>query len=125
MPTAVLSTHTGDITGYTYRDLTSDLPSMAKHWKSLGIEFDGIYSGFLGSIEQVEMVCNFIDEFKKDGCVILVDPAMADSGRMYTTFDDDFAKEMAAKSNVSIVSTTAIFSKKNGPITLPIRFISI
>lgn len=95
MPTAVLSTHTGDITGYTYRDLTSDLPSMAKHWKSLGIEFDGIYSGFLGSIEQVEMVCNFIDEFKKDGCVILVDPAMADSGRMYTTFDDDFAKEMA------------------------------
>ena len=95
MPTAVLSTHTGDITGYTYRDLTSDLPSMAKHWKSLGIEFDGIYSGFLGSTEQVEMVCDFIDEFKKDGCVILVDPAMADSGRMYTTFDEFFAEEMA------------------------------
>lgn len=95
MPTAVLSTHTGDITGYTYRDLTSDLPSMAKHWKSLGIEFDGIYSGFLGSTEQVEMVCDFIDEFKKDGCVILVDPAMADSGRMYTTFDENFAEEMA------------------------------
>ncbi len=95
MPTAVLSTHTGDITGYTYRDLTSDLPSMAKHWKSLGIEFDGIYSGFLGSTEQVEMVCDFIDEFRKDGCVILVDPAMADSGRMYTTFDENFAEEMA------------------------------
>lgn len=95
MPTAVLSTHTGDITGYTYRDLTSDLPSMAKHWKSLGIEFDGIYSGFLGSTEQVEMVCDFIDEFRKDGCVILVDPAMADSGRMYTTFDEYFAEEMA------------------------------
>lgn len=95
MPTAVLSTHTGDITGYTYRDLTSDLPSMAKHWKSLGIEFDGIYSGFLGSTEQVEMVCDFIDEFRKDGCVVLVDPAMADSGRMYTTFDENFAEEMA------------------------------
>lgn len=95
MPTAVLSTHTGDITGYTYRDLTSDLPAMAAHWKSLGIEFDGIYSGFLGSTEQVEMVCDFIDEFWKDGCVILVDPAMADSGRMYTTFDKNFAEEMA------------------------------
>lgn len=95
MPTAVLSTHTGDITGYTYRDLTNDLPAIAAHWQSLGIEFDGIYSGFLGSTEQVEMVCGFIDTFRKDGCVVLVDPAMADGGRMYTTFDDDFAKEMA------------------------------
>ena len=95
MPTAVLSTHTGDIEGYTYRDLTNDPPAIAAHWRSLGIEFDGVYSGFLGSTEQVEMVCDFIDTFRKEGCVILVDPAMADSGRMYTTFDDDFAKEMA------------------------------
>ncbi|MBR2868611.1 MAG: pyridoxamine kinase [Clostridia bacterium] len=95
LPTAVLSTHTGDISGYTYRDLTCDLPSVAKHWKSLGIGFDGIYSGFLGSTEQVEMVCSFIDDFADGNCVILVDPAMADSGRMYTTFDDGFAAEMA------------------------------
>lgn len=95
MPTAVLSTHTGNIEGYTYRDLTCDLPAIAKHWKSLGIGFDGIYSGFLGSTEQVEMVCDFIDEFAGEDCVILVDPAMADSGRMYTTFDDDFVSEMA------------------------------
>lgn len=95
LPTAVLSTHTGDIEGYTYRDLTTDLPAVAAHWKALGIEFDGIYSGFLGSTEQVEMVCDFIDTFGGGDCVILVDPAMADSGRMYTTFDDDFAEEMA------------------------------
>ncbi len=95
LPTAVLSTHTGDISGYTYRDLTGDLPAVAKHWKSLGIEFDGIYSGFLGSTEQVEMVCDFIGEFASSQTVILVDPAMADSGRMYTTFDDGFAEEMA------------------------------
>lgn len=94
MPTAVLSTHTGDISGYSYRDLTDDLPLIAKHWKELGIEFDGIYSGFLGSHEQVEMVCSFIDEFKKDETVILVDPAMADGGRMYTTFSKDFVAEM-------------------------------
>ena len=95
MPTAVLSTHTGNIEGYTYRDLTCDLPAVAKHWKSLGIGFDGIYSGFLGSTEQVEMVCDFIDEFADENCVILVDPAMADSGRMYTTFDSAFVGEMA------------------------------
>ena len=95
LPTAVLSTHTGDIEGYTYRDLTTDLPAVAAHWKALGIEFDGIYSGFLGSTEQVEMVCDFIDTFGGSDCVILVDPAMADSGRMYTTFNDGFAEEMA------------------------------
>lgn len=95
LPTAVLSTHTGDISGYTYRDLTGDLPAVAAHWKALGIGFDGIYSGFLGSTEQVEMVCDFIDCFASDETVILVDPAMADSGRMYTTFEDGFAEEMA------------------------------
>ena len=94
MPTAVLSTHTGNITGYTYRDLTCDLSPMAEHWKSLGITFDGIYSGFLGSIEQVDIVCDFIDTFKTENTVVIVDPAMADGGRMYTTFDEKFAKEM-------------------------------
>ncbi len=94
MPTAVLSTHTGNIEGYTYRDLTSDLMPMAMHWKNLGITFDGIYSGFLGSIEQVDMVCNFIDMFRTNETVVIVDPAMADCGKMYTTFDKKFAKEM-------------------------------
>lgn len=94
MPTAVLSTHTGNITGFTYRDLTEDLEPFANHWKSLGITFDGIYSGFLGSTEQVDMVCLFIDEFKTENTVVIVDPAMADGGKMYTTFDDDFANEM-------------------------------
>ena len=94
MPTAVLSTHTGNIKGYTYRDLTNDLSPIALHWKSLGITFDGIYSGFLGSIEQVDIVCDFIDMFKGENTVVIVDPAMADGGKMYTTFDESFAKEM-------------------------------
>lgn len=94
MPTAVLSTHTGNIKGFTYRDLTDDLIPFAEHWKSLGIKFDGIYSGFLGSTQQVDIVCSFIDEFKTENTVVIVDPAMADGGKMYTTFDDVFAKEM-------------------------------
>lgn len=94
MPTAVLSTHTGNISGFTYRDLTEDLVPFAAHWKSLGVTFDGIYSGFLGSTKQVDIVCRFIDEFKTEKTVVIVDPAMADSGKMYTTFDSDFADEM-------------------------------
>ena len=95
MPTAVLSTHTGNIDGFTYRDLTNDIQPVADHWKSLGITFDGIYSGFLGSTEQVDIVCTFIDDFKSEQTVVIVDPAMADSGRMYTTFDKSFVKEMS------------------------------
>ncbi len=94
MPTAVLSTHTGDITGFTYRDLTDDLVPFAKHWKELGVSFDGIYSGYLGSKRQIDIVCGFIDEFRNKGTVVIVDPAMADGGKMYTNFDLDFAREM-------------------------------
>lgn len=94
MPTAVLSTHTGNINGFTYRDLTDDLVPFAKHWKSLGVSFDGIYSGYLGSVRQVDIVSNFIDEFRGENTVVIVDPAMADGGRMYTNFDEAFAREM-------------------------------
>ncbi len=94
IPTAVLSTHTGNIQGFTYRDLTNDLEPFFNHWKSLGISFDGIYSGFLGSTEQVDIVCRFIDKFKQENTVVIVDPAMADGGEMYKTFDSNFAKEM-------------------------------
>ncbi len=97
MPTAVLSTHTGGFSDFTYRDLTEDMRPIAKHWQSLGIEFDAIYSGFLGSFEQIDIVSDFIDRFKNDSdTVVLVDPAMADNGKMYTVFDMEFAKKMAA-----------------------------
>lgn len=96
MPTAVLSTHTGGFTGYTYRDLTCDLRPIAEHWRELDIKFDSIYSGFLGSFEQIDIVCDFIDTFKcGDDTVVVVDPAMADNGKMYPIFDEAFAARMA------------------------------
>lgn len=96
MPTAVLSTHTGGFTGYTYRDLTEDLRPISAHWKSLDLKFDSIYSGFLGSFEQIDIVCEFIDTFKRgDDTVVVVDPAMADNGKMYAIFDMKFAAKMA------------------------------
>ena len=63
LPTAVLSTHTGGIDGYTYRDLTEDMRPITKHWKSLDIRFDAIYSGFLGSFEQLDIVKEFFHQF--------------------------------------------------------------
>jgi pyridoxine kinase len=96
IPTAVLSTHTGGFEGYTFRDLTADLPAFARHWKSLGLTFDCLYSGFLGSEEQIEIVFEIFKMFKQKDNLVLVDPAMADNGRMYETFPLSFAGKMKA-----------------------------
>lgn len=95
MPTAVLSTHTGGFTGYTWRDLTDDMRPIADHWKSINIGFDAIYSGYLGSFEQIEIVKSIVSDFKTENNFFLCDPAMADHGKMYTLFNIDFAKKMA------------------------------
>lgn len=94
VPTAVLSTHTGGITGYTYRDLTDDIRPFANHWKSLGIKFDAIYSGFLGSYEQLRIISDFFDDFKDGTNLIMVDPVMADNGELYKIFTPEFADGM-------------------------------
>lgn len=95
IPTAVLSTHTGGFTGYTFRDLTEDIPKIAEHWKSLGLGFSGIYTGYLGSKEQISIVSDFFDDFGTADNFIAVDPAMADFGRLYAGFDEDFVSAMA------------------------------
>lgn len=109
IPTAVLSTHTGGITGYTYRDLTDDMPDILNHWKSLGLTFDAIYSGYLGSTSQIDIVENIFDSFKTDKNFILVDPAMADNGKMYALFDRDFAihmKKLCQKADIIVPNMT-------------------
>jgi pyridoxine kinase len=94
IPTAVLSTHTGGFSGYTYRDLTDDILPIARHWQSLGLHFDAIYTGFLGSIEQTEIVAEAIELIRSADTLVIVDPAMADFGRLYSTFPDDFPAAM-------------------------------
>lgn len=93
-PTAVLSTHTGGFTGYTYRDLTADIAPIAAHWKSLDLRFDAIYTGFLGSFEQISIVSDVFDQLRGADSLILVDPAMADNGVLYKIFSPDFPAEM-------------------------------
>lgn len=94
VPTAVLSTHT-QFRGFTFRDLTDDLDPIKEHWKKEGFTFSAIYTGYLGSERQIEIVQDYIHTFRKEGTCVVVDPAMADNGKLYTGFDDHFAMEMA------------------------------
>lgn len=93
LPTAVLSTHTM-FKGFTFRDLTDEIRPISEHWKREGLGFDAIYTGYLGSEEQVALMEEFFDSFGA-GAAVIVDPAMADNGRMYPGFEPAFAKKMA------------------------------
>jgi len=125
VPTAVLSTHTGGLSGFTYRDLTDDMLPICQHWDKLGIGFDAVYSGFLGSFRQVEIVSQFIDTFRREDNLIMVDPVMADNGVLYKTFSQDFPAEMrklCAKADLIVPNMTeaALLLEENyyeGPYT--------
>ena len=95
LPSAVLSTHTGGFTGYTVNDLSGDFPSIKEHWLKEGISFDAIYTGYLGSTQQIEYVSDIFDTLKRKDAKIIVDPAMADNGKLYWGFDDEYVKGMA------------------------------
>ena len=113
IPTAILSTHTGGFTGFTVRDLTDDILPVARHWKSLNLGFDAIYTGYLGSAEQIDIVTELFGMFRTWDNLIYVDPVMADNGVMYPAFDKAFAVGMArmcAKADVVIPNITeAVF----------------
>lgn len=94
IPTAVLSTHTGGFSGYTFRDLTADIPRITAHWKNLNLHFDGIGTGYLGSREQVQIIADFFDTFGGSQTQIIVDPVMGDNGKLYAGFTPDFTVEM-------------------------------
>ncbi len=94
IPTAVLSTHTGGFKDFTFRDLTDDILPIAKHWKAEGIRFDAIYTGYLGSFRQIDLVCEIIEILRDEDTLVVVDPVMADHGKLYTIFPEDFPQGM-------------------------------
>ena len=94
IPTAVLSTHT-QFSGFTFHDLTDEMDPIKDHWKKEGFKFDAIYTGYLGSDRQIQIVSDYFDTFKSEGTVIVMDPAMADNGKLYAGFDEAFSKKMA------------------------------
>lgn len=95
LPTAVLSTHTGGFGSYTFTDLTQDIPKIQNHWQTLDIKFDGIYTGYLGSLQQINLTENFIKSFKNENTLVMIDPVMADFGKLYAGFDSTFPQCMA------------------------------
>ncbi len=94
VPTALLSTHTGGFEGFTKKDLTSEIMPIANHWKSLDLNFDVIYTGYLASVQQVEKVVELVKMFKTENTILIVDPVMADGGKLYSSFDKKFPSEM-------------------------------
>lgn len=94
LPSAVLSTHTAGFSGYTFRDLTEDIPAIENHWIKEGITFDAIYTGYLGSTLQVSYVARIFESAAAAGCVKIVDPAMADNGKLYPGFDGAYVEAM-------------------------------
>ena len=94
MPTAVLSTHTGGLGKCTYRDLTEDMRDYAAHWKSLNLSFDALYTGFLGSAEQIGIVSDIVDDFRTSDTLVMVDPVLADNGKLYATCTPEMAHGM-------------------------------
>ena len=94
LPSAVLSTHTAGFSGYTFRDLTEDMPLINDHWSKENIKFDAIYTGYLGSTKQIDYVKAIMNSALKDGAKTIVDPAMADGGKLYPGFDMEFVEAM-------------------------------
>lgn len=105
LPTAFLSTHTGGFTGFTFLDMTEELPRVAHHWKSLGLKFQAIYSGFLGSERQIGIVADFIQAFRDPGTLVVVDPVMGDDGKAYQTYTPAMCAGMARLAALADVIT--------------------
>ena len=108
LPTALLSTHTA-FESFTFKDLTDEIQPIGDTLKKLNIDFDAIYTGYLGSKRQVKYVEEFIDKFKNEHNFVLVDPAMADNGKLYSGFNQEFAKRMAllcAKADLIVPNLT-------------------
>jgi len=94
LPSAVLSTHTAGFSGYTFRDLTDDMPAIKDHWNKENIRFNAVYTGYLGSTQQIDYVADIFASCGTDDCVKIVDPAMADNGSLYPGFDAAFVEAM-------------------------------
>lgn len=93
IPSAVLSNHTA-FSGFTFHDLTDEIPVIKKEWDRQGIKFEAIYTGYLGNLKQVQYVKRIMAESLTEGALKIVDPAMADGGKLYTGFDMAYANEM-------------------------------
>ena len=117
LPSAVLSTHTAGFKGFTFRDLTEDIEPIRAHWVKEGITFDAVTTGYLGSREQIALVSKILETCRKPGAPAIVDPAMADNGKLYPAFDAAYVaamKTLVAKADIVLpnISEAAFLTDK-------------
>lgn len=93
LPTALLSSHTA-FSDFTFLDLTAQMPSITAQWQQQGITFDAIYTGYLGSVEQIAIVEEIIAQFKKPDTLVFVDPVFGDSGKLYSGLSPEYPQYM-------------------------------
>lgn len=111
LPTAVLSSHT-QYPHFSFLDLTDEMPRIISEWKRLEVEFDAIYTGYLGSPRQIRIVSDFINDFRREDSLVVVDPVLGDNGKLYTNFDEMMVKEMQqliTQANVITPNLTELF----------------
>ena len=108
LPTSLLSAHS-QFEGFTFKDLTDQIGPITRHWKDMGIKFDAIYTGYLGTEEQIDMVKGIIADFRDDDTLVFVDPVMADFGVLYTGFDKAYADknlELCSSADIIVPNVT-------------------
>ncbi len=109
LPSGILSTHTGGFTGFTVLDLTDEMPKIVEHWIKEGIKYDAIYTGYIGDVRQFELIKKSKKEILKDGGLLIVDPAMADHGKLYPALNADIVdgmKTIAAEADIILPNLT-------------------
>ncbi len=117
LPTAILSNHT-QYPSFTFLDLTEEMPKIINAWKKLDISFDAIYTGYLGSSKQIKVVCGFIDDFRKNDALVVVDPVLGDNGRLYSKITQEMVTEMrvlAGRADVLTPNITEVFALLGKP----------
>lgn len=111
LPTAVLSNHT-QYPHFTFLDLTDEMPRIISEWKRLKLQFDAFYTGYLGSSRQIQIVSDFIDDFRQKESLVVVDPVLGDNGKLYTNFSETMVREMQrliTKADVITPNLTELF----------------
>ena len=108
LPTAVLSTHTM-FKNFTVKDLSDQIEPIVNHWKSEKVEFDAVYTGYLGTIEEIELMKDVFKDFRKPYSFVFVDPVMADNGKLYAAFNEEYVKknaELCASADIIVPNIT-------------------
>lgn len=93
LPTAVLSNHTM-FKGWSYLDLTNEIPNIFKYWENNNLKFDAFLLGYLGKKELMEIAKECFKRFSAEGALVIIDPVMGDNGKLYPGFDENYAAEM-------------------------------